>query len=83
MQRLSSYRAVNTLPLGCKNQTVNAVQRKNACWILWTTYNTLVHPVDRKYNFRILGFVVYIATTILQGLKEYWIFSPNRTLQTL
>ena len=34
MQRLSSYRAVNTLPLGCKNQTVNAVQRKNACWIL-------------------------------------------------
>jgi len=37
MKRLSLCRAVNTPLLGCKNQTINAVQRNNACWILWTT----------------------------------------------
>jgi len=30
--RFSSYRAVNTLRLGYKNQTVNAVHRNNGCF---------------------------------------------------
>jgi hypothetical protein len=36
-QRLSSYHTVNTLRLGYKNQSVNAVLGNN-CWLFWDPY---------------------------------------------
>jgi len=38
--KFSSYRSVNTLHLGYKNQSVNAVQWNNRCFFLRSTQNT-------------------------------------------
>jgi hypothetical protein len=40
----SSYRAVNTLRLGYKNQSVNAVQWNNSC-LLWDPHKTHKYTV--------------------------------------
>jgi hypothetical protein len=39
-----TYRAVNTLRLGYKNQSVNAVQWNNRCWF-WDPYKTHKYTV--------------------------------------
>ena len=51
-RRIRTYRAVNTLRLSYKNQSVNAVQRNNRC-MFSDPHKTHKHTVWAEFNFHV------------------------------
>jgi len=61
----SSYRTVNTLNLGCRNQSDGAVSRNNSFWF-WEPYK--LHEYIVWTEHRIFSFLNPVAMRITAGL---------------
>jgi len=77
IKKSSSYRAVNTLCVGYKNQSVNVVYESNRC-LFWDPYETYKYNVWAERRILSLTGVSYIitgflgVTTVSNKVGERW-----------
>jgi len=68
--RPSSYRAVNTFQLGCKNQSVNGINGTSRC-LFSDKYKTHNYSVGRAYSCWIVNLLVHHVTSRLYKVQYH------------